>query len=57
MTGKKGGIAMKNINRRIKLLFGEEYGIHIYSTQNVGTVVKIVLPKKVDSDEKRDIMY
>lgn len=54
---KKGRIAMKNINRRIKLLFGEEYGIHVYSTQNVGTIVKIVLPKRMDKDEKRDIVH
>lgn len=38
------GIAMINVNDRIKLLFGEEYGICIYSTQNVGTDVEITLP-------------
>lgn len=42
---KRGGIAMKNVNSRIKLLFGEEYGIHVYSTVNIGTDVKIILPK------------
>lgn len=42
---KKGGIAMKNVNSRIKLLFGEEYGIHVYSTEGIGTDVKIILPK------------
>lgn len=36
-TGKKGGIAVKNVNNRIKLLFGEEYGIYIYSQPDVGT--------------------
>jgi two-component system sensor histidine kinase YesM len=41
---KKGGIAIINVNNRIKLIFGEEYGIHIYSTQNVGTDVEITLP-------------
>lgn len=43
--GKKGGIAMKNVNSRIKLLFGEEYGINVYSTENIGTDIKIILPK------------
>lgn len=38
------GIAMVNVNNRIKLLFGEEYGITIYSTLNVGTDVAITLP-------------
>lgn len=41
---KKGGIAIINVNNRIKLLFGEEYGINIYSTVNVGTDVEITLP-------------
>lgn len=41
---KKGGIAIINVNNRIKLIFGEKYGIYIYSTQNVGTDVEITLP-------------
>ncbi len=41
---KKGGIAMVNVNRRIKLIFGEEYGICVYSTLNAGTDVDITLP-------------
>ena len=41
---RKGGIAIVNVNSRIKLLFGEEYGIYIYSTPNVGTDVEITLP-------------
>lgn len=42
---KKGGIAIINVNNRIKLLFGDEYGIYICSTPNVGTDVTITLPK------------
>jgi Predicted signal transduction protein with a C-terminal ATPase domain len=42
---KRGGIAMKNVNSRIKLLFGEKYGIQVYSTKNIGTDVKVILPK------------
>lgn len=41
---RKGGIAIINVNNRIKLLFGEEYGINIYSTLNYGTDVEITLP-------------
>lgn len=45
VTGeRRGGIAMLNVNNRIKLLFGEEYGIHVYSTAGVGTDVEISLP-------------
>ncbi|WP_242948753.1 sensor histidine kinase [Caloramator quimbayensis] len=42
---KKIGIALINVNNRIKLLFGEEYGINIYSKENVGTDVEITLPR------------
>lgn len=42
---KKGGIAIVNVNNRIKLLFGDEYGIYIFSTQDIGTDVTITLPK------------
>jgi two-component system sensor histidine kinase YesM len=41
---KKGGIALNNVCRRIKLLFGEDYGIHVYSLAGVGTEVRITLP-------------
>ena len=40
------GIALKNVSQRIKLLFGDEYGIIVYSTLDVGTNVKIVLPRQ-----------
>ena len=39
------GIALYNVNQRIKLLFGEMYGLHIYSTKGMGTDVEIWLPK------------
>lgn len=40
----KGGIAMVNVNNRIRLLCGEEYGIYIYSIPRMGTDVEITLP-------------
>jgi len=45
LKGKQGGIAIVNVNNRIKLLFGDEYGIYITSTIHVGTDVTITLPK------------
>ncbi len=39
-----GGIALSNVNNRIKLLFGEEYGLTLYSTVGIGTDVEITLP-------------
>lgn len=43
-TSAKGGIAIMNVNNRIKLLFGEMYGVYIYSQPGVGTDVEITLP-------------
>jgi two-component system, sensor histidine kinase YesM len=40
----KGGIALVNVNNRIHLLFGEEYGMHVFSMKDVGTDVEITLP-------------
>ncbi len=43
-SGKRGGIALVNVNNRIKLLFGEEYGLSIYSWEGAGTDVLVILP-------------
>lgn len=40
------GIALNNVSRRIKLFFGKEYGIYLFSTEGVGTNVKITLPRQ-----------
>ena len=38
------GIGLKNINERIKIIFGERYGISIHSRENTGTTVSIQIP-------------
>lgn len=43
----KGGIAIANVNNRIRLLFGDTYGVIVYSTPGVGTDVEITLPRAV----------
>ena len=35
---------LKNINQRIKLFFGRQYGLEIESRYHTGTLVKIVVP-------------
>ncbi|MDD3920335.1 MAG: sensor histidine kinase [Eubacteriales bacterium] len=42
--GQRGGMALVNVHNRIHLLFGEEYGLHVYSLPGVGTDVQISLP-------------
>lgn len=58
-TKKKNGIAIYNVNTRIKLLFGDSYGVRISSIKNYGTDIYIELPiserKDFESDEERDI--
>ena len=46
-NSRKGGIAL--VNNRIKLLFGEEYGITFYSREGAGTDVLITLPLVCES--------
>ncbi len=38
------GVGLKNVNERIKLYFGKEYGIQIESEIDVGTTVNIRIP-------------
>ncbi|MCI9162259.1 MAG: sensor histidine kinase [Lachnospiraceae bacterium] len=38
------GIGVKNVNERIRLYFGEEYGLSIWSEPDEGTIIKICLP-------------
>ncbi len=38
------GIALVNVNQRIKLLMGNSFGIFLYSTPNYGTDVEVLLP-------------
>ncbi|MEH6995644.1 sensor histidine kinase [Neobacillus drentensis] len=40
------GIGVTNVNRRIQLLFGDQYGLDLKSKVNEGTMVSIVLPNK-----------
>ncbi len=40
------GIAMTNINRRLKMQYGEKYGVSIVSSYGIGTEVEVSLPLK-----------
>jgi two-component system, sensor histidine kinase YesM len=43
----RGGIGIRNVNNRIKLCFGESYGVKIESQVNKETVVTITLPAEL----------
>ena len=38
---------MKNVNERIKLYFGDYYGLIIHSEPDEGTVIRIHLPIQI----------
>lgn len=44
------GIGIKNVNDRIKIYFGEEYGLTIQSELDEGTRVTISMPKITEND-------
>ena len=42
---KKGsGIGLRNVHERIKLYFGDSYGLEIYSEPDEGTTIRIHMP-------------
>ena len=51
---KKGGIALRNVQSRIKLLFGEEYGMQIFSEIGVGTTIRILIPIMTDRKDEEE---
>lgn len=51
MNQSEGGYGLKNVNVRIKLQYGAEYGIYIESEPGFGTKVRIELPGAADSAE------
>lgn len=50
---KAGHIGVRNVGQRLKLILGEQVGMHITSVQGEGTTVEIDLPLKYLSEEGR----
>ena len=44
------GYGIKNVTERLKLYFGEKYGLSYKSEENVGTTVEIRIPAKKETD-------
>ncbi len=42
---------IKNVNHRLKLFFGNAYGIQIISSEGIGTEIQIKLPKQAKEDQ------
>ena len=46
-------IGMVNVNQRIRLFYGTEYGIHVKSQQDRGTEITITLPVRTISEDMK----
>lgn len=49
--GKSNGVGVCNVNDRIKLHYGKEYGLYYESQLGIGTMVSVILPKISEEDE------
>ena len=45
-SSNRTGIALPNIDRRLRLLYGDGYGVNVYSTPGQGTDVEILIPAR-----------
>lgn len=45
------GIGVANVDERIKLFFGQDYGLEIFSEPDEGTLVRITIPKRTEEGE------
>jgi len=46
-TDFSSGYGIRNVDERVKLAFGEQYGVEFYSRLGIGTQVMIRFPKKI----------
>ena len=51
VTYQAKGYGLKNVNDRIRILYGENYGIRIFSAPDEGTTVMMRFPKEGRKDE------
>lgn len=47
-NGKGEGVGLRNVHRRIQLLFGNEYGLSVKSFAGIGTFVEMFLPMRTE---------
>lgn len=52
-TGKGNGLGVRNVHERIRLYFGEAYGLQIYSEVDEGTEVLLHLPAKMYGEHEK----
>lgn len=54
ISSKRGsGVGVRNVNERIQLIYGEDYGVTITSELDEGTTATITIPKMEETDDAR----
>ncbi len=49
-SSKLTGIGIANIHRRVQLIYGEKYGLHIDNTVTMGSRIILLIPKEKESE-------
>ena len=49
------GVALSNIEKRVQMLFGNQYGICVYSTPHAGTDVEVYVPVHAGTDRQYEV--
>lgn len=51
-SDKPGGMGLRNVNERLKIEYGDQYGLRLHSSPGNGTRVQILLPfRKLEEDQ------
>jgi two-component system sensor histidine kinase YesM len=50
----ESGFGIGNVNNRIRLYYGKQYGLSVKSEYNTGTCVTLVIPAKKDNGTQND---
>lgn len=50
------GVGLVNVNNRIQILFGKDYGLTVLSEPDEGTTVSICIPAVRCTDENRKVL-
>jgi len=48
-SGQRHGVGLRNVHRRIQLMYGEEYGLNVKSSPGKGTFVEVFVPLRMES--------
>ena len=55
IMAEEGGFGVGNVNKRIKLYYGMQYGLSIESQYRVGTQVRVAIPRQPEQLEKSEL--